>query len=69
MRDLTDPVFLTLAGACWVTIATGEVVEGSAVLLLLLVALALGAFRPAGSLRRDHMGLSVCRHDDGPAVR
>lgn len=69
MRDLTDPVFLTLAGACAVTIAAGEVAEGSTVLLLLLAALGLGAFRPAGSLRRDHMGLSVCRHDDGPTVR
>lgn len=69
MRDLTDPVFLTLVGACWVTIATGEVVEGSAVLFLLLAALGLGAFRPAPSLRGNHMRLSVCRHDDGPAVR
>lgn len=69
MRDLSDPVFLTLAGACSVAIAAGEVVHGSAVLLLLLLASRLGAFRPAGSLRRDHVRLSVRSHDDRPAIR
>lgn len=62
-----DPLVLTLAGAALVSMASGQVTDGAAVLLLLLLNVLAGTAR--GSLRRDDVCLSVRSHDHGPAIR